>query len=183
MHARFTTALGMSVTDELEDDIGIVTGILVHPDLAKVEGFFISVSSFMHRKELFLPVSGILHFGTRIRVRHSDAVAPVEDVMRLAPLLEDNRTVIGQRIVTENGSYIGRCCDIQFETKAFQLEWLFPKKLFRWRRPISRREILQIKNDIIIKDPNGLQTVNATDVVMQTLEPLVGPSVTRTINK
>lgn len=179
MHARFTTTLGMPVTDESEDDIGHISGILIHPDQGKVEGFYVACSSFFRTQELFLTVHDITHMGTRVRVRHPEHLSPVEDVMRLAPLLEDHRTVLGQRVMTESGAYLGTCADVQFETKTFQLEWVFPKKWFRWMRPVSRGDIVQIKDDIIVRDPSVPATVTASDVVMQTIEPLVGPTASR----
>jgi len=170
----------MPVTDEAEDDLGHVSGILINPDLGKIEGFFVAVSSFFRTHELFLSVQDILHVGTRIRIRHPESLSPVEDVMRLATLLGDGRNVIGHVIVTGSGKMNGKCVDIQFETKTFHLEWLFPKRWFRWTRPISRVEIVQIRNEIIIRDPSAPAKVSATDVVMQTIEPLVGPTATRT---
>ncbi|HVW66803.1 MAG TPA: PRC-barrel domain-containing protein [Candidatus Peribacteraceae bacterium] len=174
MHVRFSTAIGMPVTDDLsEEAIGTISDVLIHPDTAKIEGFFVNVHQFLRSEQLFLGTSDILHFGNRVRVRDEDVLSPVEDRLRLRSLLEDGRLILGQRIITESGRFVGMCRDVQFETKTFLLEWLFPRRFFRWGKPIPRQNIVQVRLDaVVVRDLVLPAKVTPAEAVLKTLEPL-----------
>ncbi len=174
MHVRFTTLVGMSVTDDrMEEDIGRICGILIHPDTAVIEGFFVSTSVFLQKCELFLSTADIVHLGSRVRIRDADRLAPLEDLVRLSALQADSRTVLHQKIVTQSGVKLGMCADVQLETKTFRIEWLFPKKWFRWRRPVAAASIVEVKTDaIVVRDPVIPLQVTEAEAVLQALEPL-----------
>ena len=81
--------------------------------------------------------------GTRISIRSSKSLFPIEEHIRLLPLFLEGRPVLRQPIRTQSGKYIGRCMDIQFDTRYFMVEWLFPGECSggarRCRsRPLSR---------------------------------------------
>lgn len=175
MHVRFSAAIGMPVrVDQLEEDVGTVRGILIHPVTLKVEGFFIGIRSFLRSQELFLSSLDIVHFGSRIRIRSIDALSPQDEIIRLQPLLADSRTVLGQMIMTESGGRIGRCSDVQFQTQTYHLEWLFPKKFFREQTPLPASSIVKVRGDaIVVRDPVlPLKVADAVPSVIATLEQL-----------
>ncbi|MBI1812481.1 hypothetical protein HY285_01660 [Candidatus Peregrinibacteria bacterium] len=156
MHVRFQTSLGMTIaTEETGEALATICGILIHPDTAKIEGFFASVHvGFLGRETLFLSSLDIVRWGSRVWIRRADALSPPEDRVRLQPLLEDRRPVLGQRMRTESGNVIGTCRDVQFDTLHFMMEWLFPKRSFRWGIAIPISEVLEVRPDaIIVRDP------------------------------
>jgi sporulation protein YlmC with PRC-barrel domain len=155
MHVRFSTCLGLPVVaEDSEEALGTLSGIVLHPDTGKVEGFFVRVSRFLAAEELFLSSMDITRFGLRVGVRERDVLAPAGDFLRIQPLLSEERTILGQVIRTASGRVIGRCRDIQFETKSMHLTWLFPRRWFKWGTPISVREVLEVRPDaIIVRDP------------------------------
>lgn len=151
MHLRFSTAVGLPVIEEhAREACGLVSGILLHPDLGKVEGFFVRVAGFFRSEERLLQAVDILHWGKYVRIRDESVLIPVEDVIRLAALLEEDRPIIGQRIISEGGTTLGTCRDVQFDTNAFLLEWLFPRTLFRWRRAIPASSIVEVRPDAVV---------------------------------
>lgn len=152
MRARFSRVLGLPVQEsESGGVLGTIGGIVLHPDTGVVEAFTVRVSAgmFAHRDLLLLPMD-ILHWGLRMTVRDGDVLALPEDIVRLQPLLTGNRPVLGQRMVTESGRALGRCSDLQFSTRDFRLEWLFPKRLLRWGIPVPASQILEVRSDAII---------------------------------
>lgn len=156
MHVRLSSCLGISiVAEDTEEAIGTVTGILLDPDRATVEGFFVRIPGiFSQSSSLFLSSFDVAHFGRRILVCDHDRVAPAEDFLRVQPLLSDPRTILGQRIRTESGIALGRCRDVQFDTSTMRLMWVFPKRMFRWGRPVCVRDILEVRPEaIIVRDP------------------------------
>ncbi|MFH1444598.1 MAG: hypothetical protein ABIG34_04405 [Candidatus Peregrinibacteria bacterium] len=158
MQLRFSTCIGIPVKAEDTDEVvGSISGILLHPDRGTVEGFFVKVPSFFATTSLFLSAFDIIHFGRRILVRDHDRIGPMEDFLRVQSLLSDPRTVLGQHIRTESGLSIGQCRDVQFDTSTFRLTWIFSKRFFRWRAPISARDILEVRPEaIIVRDPPAM---------------------------
>lgn len=145
MHVRFSSCKGLRIVDEAAGEmIGLITDILIHPDTGKVEGFFVG------GHHLFLASSDIARFGAIVAVRRGDGVGPVDELIRLKPLLSDPRTVLGQRILTESGKNPGRCRDVQFDTKTFRLEWIFPRWHFLWGTALPVSSIVEIRPDAII---------------------------------
>jgi|GEM_PF-6484452 len=146
MHVRFSMCLGMPLVDDHNDDLlATVSGVFLHPDLGKVEGLFVHTE----RGEEFLATSDIAHWGRSIVVRDPDAVAPLEERVRLSALWEEGRPVLGQKIVTESSRMIGTCTDVQFETDTFRLEWLFPRRMFRWKQSIPVGAIIEVRPDAV----------------------------------
>jgi len=154
MQLRLSSCIGLPVVENTDlEAIGTLSGILIHPDTAKIEGFFVHGGG-IGGGNLFLSALDIQRFSTRVYVRDADMVSPAEDRVRLQPLLEDGRTVLGQKIKTECGQYLGKCMDVQFNTAHFLVEWLFPKHLWRWGIAIPVTEILEVRRDaIIVRNP------------------------------
>lgn len=156
MRARYTRSLGLTVIgEETGDVLGALNGMILNPDTGVVEGFFVRTAGFWaQEKRLFLCRSDILRWGARIAVRGRDALVPVDDLVRVNEILGGRRPVLGQKIVTESGLAFGRCADVQFNTASFRLEWMFPRRFFRWGIPIPASQILEVRPEaVIVKDP------------------------------
>lgn len=151
MHVRFNTCIGTPVLEEGGDaTLGMISGILIHPDTGKIEGFLVRVLG----TDLFCGSSDIVRWGTRVYLRDASVLAPPEDRIRLQSLLQDPRTVLGQKIRTESGTLLGRCSDVQFNTDVMHIEWIFPRKFFRWGVALPVSEILEVTpHAIIVGDP------------------------------
>ena len=175
MRTRYTRSLGLPVLDEETGDVlGIVSGMVVHPDTGAVEGFFVRPEEFWSQDELFLTSLEILHWGVRITVRSRDVLAAPDELVRMQTILASGRPVLGQTIVTENGRRLGRCADVQFNTESFRLEWLFPRRFFRWGIPIPASSIVEVQQDaIIVRDPPVTQAEEAVSGAVR--EPLLPP--------
>ncbi len=143
--------LGTPVYEESSPEpLGTLSGIVIHPDTGAVEVFWVHIRNFLENRHLLLLPMDILHWGNRIFIRTADVLAEAEDVLRLQPLLDQQRPVLGQMIRTVSGKMIGRCGDVQFDSRHFRVEWLFPKKLFRWSAPIPVTQIQEITTEAII---------------------------------
>jgi len=155
MHVRFSTCLGLPIlAEDSEELLGTISGIVLQPDTGKVEGFFVRVPRFLHSDQLFLSAMDISRFGMRVLVRSGDVIAPPNEFLRIQPFLADKRTILGQLVRTESGKTVGRCRDIQFETRSMHLTWLFPRRWWRWMTPLSVREIVEVKPEaVIVRDP------------------------------
>jgi sporulation protein YlmC with PRC-barrel domain len=154
MRVRFSTCIGTPVVcDAVDETLGQIARILIHPDTGRVEGFCI-VNAPIDDGTPFLAADDILRWGTQVHVRDPDAVYPLEERIRLAAFLDDPRTVLGQTIRTESGRILGVCRDVQFNTDSMRSEWLFPRRWWRWGVPIALSDVVEITpKAIIVRDP------------------------------
>lgn len=130
--------------------LGQITGIFIHPDTGCIEGFFVRAGGMFGGGELFLSAMDIRHWGTRVRVLSEDVLSPFEERVRLQDIAGEERPVLGQNIRTKSGTRLGRCRDVQFETKTFRLEWLFPRGWFRWGIPVPASAIIEVRREAVI---------------------------------
>ena len=151
MHLLRSTAIGTEVIDNTNHDVhGKVASLVIDPDRGKLIALLIisSASSDL----LSLQTDDIVTWGNRIHIRDTDILGPVQEVVRLQEYLTSKRTVIGQRIKTKSGTYIGKCCDVQFRTDTFDVEWIFPRRFFRKGLALPTSDILEIKDSGIINN-------------------------------
>ncbi len=172
MQVRFSTAIGLAVVDEdMTAQLGVLSGILIHPDTGKVEGFFVRIARFLHSEELFLSSLDILRWGMRIVVRDGEVLSPLSDRIRQQQLFEEGRTVLHQKILTDTGRTLGRCADVQFDTLHFVVEWLWPKKFWRLGTSLPASQIIEVRRDaIIVRDPS-VAVVEKVEEVTPSLMP------------
>ncbi len=139
--------MGMAIVEDGSGDLlATVRGIFLHPDRGTVEGFFVQTS----HGEKFIAVSDITHWGRTIVVRDAESLSHLEERVRLSALREEGRPVIGQKIMTEDGQTVGTCADVQFETETFRLEWIFPRRWFRWKTPLPVACIIDVRPEAVI---------------------------------
>lgn len=155
MHLRSSQIRGLPVID---DGTQMVAGFLrspfLDPDTGRILGFFV-IPALLGTGELFLQSSDIASWGTRVHIRSEDRLSPPDELIRLRSAFEDQRPVIGQPIRTkETNRLLGICSDVQFNTRHFVTEWIFPRKFFLARQPLPMADIIEITPDAIwVRDP------------------------------
>lgn len=177
MHLKFSIALGTPVVeDESHQMIGKVSGVLLHPDTGQIVGFFVLVSSgLLSTHELFVQCPDIISWGTRVHVRSADRLVPPEDVVRVTNIMSGGRTILGQNVVTERKkTLLGVCRDIQFSTRTFMLEYLFPQKMFFAGTPIPASDVVRVtETAIIVREPARRKKVKSAIPEAEQLLPTV----------
>jgi uncharacterized protein YrrD len=185
MHVRLSTCIGTPVIDDMtEQAVGTVLSALIHPDLGTIEGFFVRIPHFLHGETLFLSSLDIVHWGTHVRINEAEAISPLEDRVRLQAFVDEGRTILGQRLMTEGGVYLGVCKDIQFNTKTFVLEWLFPRKLFRWGIAVPASAIVEVKKEAVVLREMAIGVeLSEKQPVLKTLEELAKAPVSGMVKR
>lgn len=141
--------------------LGTISGILIVPDTGKIEGFYVNVSGILGWETMYCSAIDIVRWGTRVYINSRDSLAAPADRIRLQALLEDPRTVLGQRIRSEAGHILGRCKDVQFNTDSMHIEWIFPRKWWRWGVALPVSDIIEVRNEaIIVKNPLAADYIN-----------------------
>ncbi len=186
MHLRLSTAIGLPVVDPSEELLGLISGVFINPDTGAIEGIFVRVASFLSSDIMFVATIDIQHWGRRVRIRDADSLSPLEDLVRLQQIAEERRPVLGQLIKTEEGMVLGRCADIQFDTRFFRLEWMFPRKFFFWKTPVPAASIQQVRSDAVIVrliNPAKEEEVQVEAPVLPTLDPLGTTPASRVVKR
>ena len=183
MHLLHSAAMGTEVIDERDHQIqGKVAESVLDPDRGKSVAFLIR--SPFSPSPLLLQTLDVLTWGQRIHIREPEVMGPPEDIVRLAPFLQDRRPLIGQRILTKSGAILGRCSDAQFNTEHFALEWIFPRTAFFFKgTPIPASDILEVTEEaIIVKDQTPKEEKAPTEEipVAPKLDPVITPAAGRT---
>ena len=182
MQVRISTCKGALVVEESSEEVlGMLADILIHPDTGDIEGFYVQVfGGFGGSRYLFCRSVDIVRFGTRIYVRNADVLCDPYEIVRLRSLLDDGRSVLGQRVRTESGQIIGRCRDIQFNTETMKIEWIFPKRFFRWKRGIAVSDIIEVKDDYIVVRDEPIPVAEEKEHI-SVLDPIeiIDPKVSR----
>jgi hypothetical protein len=157
MHVRSSSASGMPVVDdETLEVVGFLREPLIHPDNGRIEGFFVTPApSSLSGEELFLPALDIIGWGTKVHIRSIDRLSPPGELIRLQPLMTDNRRFLGQNIkIKGTKKLLGVCADVQFDTRHFVVEWLFPRKFLLQQQPLPASDIAEVtKQAIWMRDP------------------------------
>lgn len=155
MHVRLSTSLHTPVFERDGDEVlGFLSGLLLQPDTGAIEGIYVEAPRFLARDQYFCPAMDIIHWGASIEVRGADSLAPPGEHIRLQTLFEDGRTILGQLIRTEGGRPLGHCKDLQFDTERMQVEWLFPKRLWRWGVALPLSDVVEVRREaVIVRDP------------------------------
>lgn len=150
MHVRASMCRGMPVVDDgTQETVALLGDPVIDPDTGIIQGFF--VVTMLSRGAFFLQTQDIVGWGIQVHLRSADRLAPPEDIVRLQRLFKDGRTILGQVIRTkDSGGTMGRCDDVQFNTHHFTLEWLFPRKFFMYRQPVSVTDIIEVTQEAVL---------------------------------
>ena len=173
MHIRLSMAIGLSIVDDhTDEELGNLSTILVHPETGMVEGILVRIPHLFRSEEFFVSAIDVVHWGAHIRVSGADALSPLEERVRLQAFVDEGRTLLDQKILTEGGAVLGTCKDVQFNTKTFQLEWLFPRKFLRWALAVPASSIIEVKPEGVIVRETALPISTEETPVIKAIEEL-----------
>ena len=184
MQVRASAIRGMPIVEESTmQRVAVLDAPLIHPDTGAIEGFFVLGEIPEVPGIAFLAAIDIVAWGTSLHIRSTDCLAPPEDLVRMRTRFDDPRHVLRQPVrIQGTMTLVGVCADVQFDTRKMVLQWIFPRRFFLYRRPISVTEIVEVTPDaIIVRDPlRGLpdDTLNdAADDATRRLSVIATPEV------
>lgn len=112
--------------------------------------------------------SDVEKWGTKIHIKSDIFLHPFEEVQSVQRILERETSILGNKVLDENGVFLGYCEDFYFHEKTGALISIVTKKsfleiFFVKRLIISSNEILEITKDYI--RVKGTQIKNAVPEV------------------
>ncbi len=180
MHVRWSQVRGMPVLDdETQEIVGFLTDPLINPDTGRILGFFVASP----RGSAFLSVPDICSWGTKVHVRCAEKLSPPEELIRMRSHFDDPRSFLGQPLrVRGSNRTLGKCGDLQFDTRHFAVEWLFPRGLLFYRQPVAAADIVEVTEEAIwIEDPLKAVKEKAEPKIVADTPTILMPEITTTV--
>lgn len=150
LQASQLTGLPVGATDT-QSRVGTVSRVFIDPDSGQLVGFGVKTGLVGGEKVLsFHDVTGIDH--AAVLVRTPEVVLPTEEVAPIKKLLEDKRPVMGQKVVAEGGTSLGKVVDLVVNTETGMATKLYASHLLE-ERIIPIEKVVKITRDkIVVKD-------------------------------
>lgn len=137
--------------------IGTATKVIFNPNNLQVEGWY--VTDKFDNTQLILvanEVREIIEQG--IVVNDHEVLSPIEDLVRLKPIIELNFEIIGKSVTTESGKKLGKVSDYAIESSGLMVKKIYAsqplvKNLTGGTLSIDRTQIIEITNRrIVVED-------------------------------
>lgn len=144
--------IGLPVgSTDTQERVGTISRIFVDPDGGQLVGFAVKTNLLGGGKVLsFHDVTAIDHAAALIR--NPAVVLPAEEVAPIKKLLEEKRPVMGQKIVTEGGTSLGKVADLVINTDTGMATRLYASHLLEERIIPLEKVVKVTKEKIVVKD-------------------------------
>lgn len=141
------------VADDVGRPIALVQDLLIDTDRGKIAALIVRRQG----SHVIVPMD-IRYWGKIIRVSGAEVIISANEVVRVNEVLEKNISVMGNKVETENGKFLGKVVDYLVDTESLDLLKIFVSRTLIGiisveRRVLSSKEIIEITKDkIIVKD-------------------------------
>lgn len=130
---------------------------IINPHNLKVDGWYATADG--EKGAMVLPVSELRDMISKgLVVNDHDAITPVEDMIRLKDVIDDEYELIGKLVVTDGDRKLGKVQDYAVENQSMFVKKLYVnqslfKSLTSFTKPqliIDRTQIVDVTNDKIV---------------------------------
>ncbi len=154
--------------------VGEASRVLIDPDDATFVGLAVQPSHL--RSERYIPTSEIKGYGSGyLMAKGLSSLSEENEVIKIRKVLSNEPQIIGARVVTEDGTRIGKVADATVNLKDSILDKLYLTSLLNIgllgeQKIIDRSQILKIeKKKIIVRDTKETKPVPANIAAEATL--------------
>jgi sporulation protein YlmC with PRC-barrel domain len=129
-----------------------LAGFFLNEKEAEVEAVIAKTSGFWGKVK-FISVKEIVELSkSALIIRDEESLVEPNEMIRLSKKMKKRAKIIGEKVVTKNGDFIGTVNDFVIESGSLTITRLYVKKLFD-QRIIHSSAIIKIEQKIItIKD-------------------------------
>jgi uncharacterized protein YrrD len=136
---------------DTQERVGTISDIVVDPDSGQLLGFVVKTGFLSGTKVLsFHDVTGLDH--AAVLVRNADVVLPPQEVAPIKSTLAEKRPLLGQRVVTEGGTRLGKVVDMVINAESAMATKLYVSHLLEERIVPLDKVIKVTKDRIVVKD-------------------------------
>jgi uncharacterized protein YrrD len=167
--ARYEHIKGLPVVTMAEGKrIGKVDDVLIDPDGKGVAWFRVHSGGILGGDRWWVSARAVHGMGEdAVTIKsEADVLAPA-DAPEAEAMVKARRTIIGSKVVTENGEQLGEVRDYEFAPDTFALTYLFvppSMNLFGQLLTIAADRVLMIGEDAILVSAGALQSAEAVGV-------------------
>ena len=150
LQASQIVGLPVGATDT-QARVGTVSRVVVDPDSGQLLGFGVKTGFIGGEKVLsFHDVTAIDH--AAVLVRDPEHILPAQEVAPIKKALAERRQLLGQRVVTEGGTNLGKVTDLVLHTDTAMVAKLYVSHLLE-ERIIPLEKVVKVTKDrIVVKD-------------------------------
>lgn len=150
LQASQIVGLPVGATDT-QSRVGTVSRIVVDPDTGQILGFVVKTGLIGGEKVLsYHDVTAVDHAG--VLVRDPAHVLPQDEVAPIKKALSERRSLLGQRVVTEGGTNLGKVADLVINTEMAMVVKLYVSHLLEERILPLDKVVKVTKDHIVVKD-------------------------------
>jgi len=136
--------------------LALIQDVIIHPDTGKIEAFWVKPLT-LPIKNAVLQSSSILEWKKNIYIKDEREIAEPEDIIKISEIFSRNTFFVGNQVKNESEEFLGKVCDLDFDTKKFYLKNLYTQKSFfgfRYQpRTFSYDSIIKVLPEyILVKD-------------------------------
>ena len=150
MEKYLSQIIGTPVVSENGQILNRVLDLCVNTDNGKVVGFLMAPSG----QTVIAPID-VIEWNDTLLIHDRDDIIPSAEIHQIATVRERNIRILGNKVVTKDGVYLGKVSNYAVHTKFLTLTKIISTKsilgLIRYGRLIiGSKDILEIKKDCVV---------------------------------
>ncbi len=107
--------------------VGQVYDFIIEPQVGRILAFLIKKKSIFGKVKI-LATEDIYNLEENtVVIEKADSITPPEEVVRAKQILQDKIKIIGNKVITESGTYLGKVEDFVFDSANYILVKLYVK--------------------------------------------------------
>jgi uncharacterized protein YrrD len=140
------------ITFDEAEEIGVLRDPIIDPANGKLAGFFFG-RGFMFMKQSAIAADDIVGYDdARVMVQNAEIARSIKEEPRIQKIVSAKTGVLGAKVFTESGRYLGRANDLLLDTELNMIVRYYVHGLLR-DRIIPAEHVVEItKRGIIVDD-------------------------------
>lgn len=134
--------------------LAVVRDVIIDTDTGKIEGFWVKPLT-VPLNNAVIQTSDIIEWKQKIYVKNDSVIGDCEDIIRISEILARDTLIIGNRVESKEGEYLGDVYSLDFDSKELIIRQIYTEKkalglIGHHKRIFSFNSIIEIKQSVII---------------------------------
>ena len=171
MIQEYLSIIGTHVHQHDDGNIlAVVRDVIIDPSNGKIEGLWVKPLT-VPLSDAVIKTSDIIEWKKKIYIKDDSVIGESEDLIRISDILAMGTLVIGNRVESQEGEYLGDVYSLDFDSEKLKLRQIYTEKkilgFIRYQKRIfSFNSIIEIKKSVIVVD-------NKTTEKEKVIEPVL----------
>lgn len=136
------------------NDLGTISDLVIEKDSGKIIALLVRKNLSLFRPMVLSTVDVLEFYNKGVLIKEEKDIVEIEDILRIKEILKDRFKILGSKVITQKGKFLGYLRDFSFDSESNYMATLIVQKRFsKEKRIMNIDRILSItKNKIIIRD-------------------------------